>query len=146
MNPKGLLQVLGGRVCPCHSLLTIPDVLQLRLPEVCHAHKDGLADVTLLLQGCVPDGTAAAPGLQQLLKHLANSRAPAHSGSSLHLSHPSLRPEPTAVLRVSRERKAGPLPSPSLDSPLTVPFFLEYHGLGGMSDAHLYEEWPTLTV
>lgn len=64
------------------SLLTIPDILQLRLPEVCQADKDGLADVTLLLQGCVSDSTAAAPGLQQLLKHLANSRASVRSDSS----------------------------------------------------------------
>lgn len=63
MNPEGPLKVLGGRVCPCHSLLTIPDILQLWLPEVCQADEDGLADVTLLLQGCVADGTAAAPGL-----------------------------------------------------------------------------------
>jgi hypothetical protein len=81
MNPEGFVKVSGGGVCPHHSLLTIPDVLQLRLPEVCQADKDGLADVTLLLQGCVSDSTAAAPGLQQLLKHLANCRASACSGS-----------------------------------------------------------------
>lgn len=63
MNPEELFAVSGGRVCPRHSLLTIPDVLQLRLPEVCQADKDGLADVTLLLQGRVPDSTAAAPRL-----------------------------------------------------------------------------------
>lgn len=43
--------------------LTIPDVLQLRLPQVRQADQDGLADVALLLQGCMSDGTAAAPCL-----------------------------------------------------------------------------------
>lgn len=69
-------------MCPYHSPLTIPDALQLRLPQVCQADEDGLADVALLLQGCMTDGTAVAPRLQELLQHLAKSRASACSGRS----------------------------------------------------------------
>lgn len=63
MSPEGLLRVSGGGVCPHHGLLTIPDVLQLRSPEVRQADQDGLTDVVLLLQGRVTDSTAVAPCL-----------------------------------------------------------------------------------
>lgn len=57
---------------PSH-LLTIPAVTELRVPQVCQADEDGLAEVALLGQGRVADGAAAAPRVQELLQCLADS-------------------------------------------------------------------------
>lgn len=58
-----------------HVLLTIPAVPELCLPQVHQADEDSLADVALLRQRCVADGTAAAPRLQELLQRLVGGMA-----------------------------------------------------------------------
>lgn len=57
-----------------HCVLTVPAVPELRLPQVRQADEDGLADVALLHQGHMADGTTAAPRLQELLQRLVGGR------------------------------------------------------------------------
>lgn len=121
--------------------LTIPGVLQLRLPQVCQAHKDGLADIALLLQRCMPDSAAVAPCLEQLLKHLERSRV----RQQLYHSYPSLRPERTGILRGWSLSETEPHPFRQKTVP-TLFFSQDCHRLRGTSDAYLYEERPPLTV
>lgn len=60
-----------GTGSPSHQL-TIPAVPELRVPQVCQADEEGLAEVALLGQGRVADGTAAAPRVQELLQRLVD--------------------------------------------------------------------------
>lgn len=88
----------GGPHCP----LTLPAVPELHLPQVRQADEDGLADVALLGQRRMTDGTAAAPRLQELLQHLAGGTAQSDSPTYLPSTGPLSSPLPVAYCQPDR--------------------------------------------
>lgn len=128
----------GWGQCP-RGPLTVSAVLELRLPQERQADEDGLANVALLRQRRVADGTAAAPRLQEPLQCLAGGAARLHSRSDL----PTTARERTglgapvlaSVLCSRRERSPSPTRRWSQNTPDRGPH-----------RAYLYEERAPLAV
>lgn len=73
--------------CP-RRLLTVPAVVELRVPQVHQADEHSLADIALLRQGRVADSAAAAPRLQELLQCLAAARPSLSDSPPASLARP----------------------------------------------------------
>lgn len=91
---------------PSH-LLTIPAVPELHIPQMRQADEDSLADVVLLWQGCMADGAATSPRVQELLQGLADSPPPP-AGLVRHAHPPPLHPRQEHAPSLSHQKVVNP--------------------------------------